>query len=211
MIRSASSSAPDSSLSPFSVKVSIRSVTIDALPALIDSNRSPSGTRQRRWSHGLVARGEVSVDVVAVRKVLDHAAADHSLHELWPASAGVEEGTHHQDVLPAHERIQHLRGEHAAKQAGERVGARQGDHVARGALHHRHVCGVLRHRRHERHGRGSAADHHHALAGVVESLGPVLRVHDLAAEALAALEVRRVALVVAVVAGAHEEEPARHL
>ena len=50
---SASSSSPDASLRPFSVNVSIWSVTIDALPCRIASNRSPSGTRQTRWSHGL--------------------------------------------------------------------------------------------------------------------------------------------------------------
>ena len=51
--RSASSSAPDSSLSPVSVNVSIRSVTTDALPSQIAAKRSPSGTRHMRWSHGL--------------------------------------------------------------------------------------------------------------------------------------------------------------
>ena len=40
-------------LEPVSVNVSMWSVTIDARPALIASNRSPSGTRHRRWSHGL--------------------------------------------------------------------------------------------------------------------------------------------------------------
>ena len=50
---SASSSRPDSSLIPRSVKVSIRSVTTDASPALMALNRSPSGTTHSRWSHGL--------------------------------------------------------------------------------------------------------------------------------------------------------------
>ena len=52
-IRSASSSAPDSSRRPFSVNVSMRSVTTDARPLPIASKRSPSGTRHMRWSHGL--------------------------------------------------------------------------------------------------------------------------------------------------------------
>ena len=38
---------------PVSVNVSMRSVTTDASPLRIALNRSPSGTRQRRWSHGL--------------------------------------------------------------------------------------------------------------------------------------------------------------
>ena len=49
---SASSSSPDASLMPVGVNVSIVSVTTDALPDLIASNRSLFGTRHRRWSHG---------------------------------------------------------------------------------------------------------------------------------------------------------------
>ena len=52
-ITSASSSSPDSSRMPVSVNVSTRSVTIEAFPSQIASNMSPSGTRHRRWSHGL--------------------------------------------------------------------------------------------------------------------------------------------------------------
>ena len=50
---SAGSSSPDVSSRPFGVNESIRSVTIDASPRLIARNRSPSGTRHRRWSQGL--------------------------------------------------------------------------------------------------------------------------------------------------------------
>ena len=38
---------------PFSVKVSIWSVTTEASPAASDVNRSPSGTAHRRSSHGM--------------------------------------------------------------------------------------------------------------------------------------------------------------
>ena len=70
-----------------------------------------------------------------------------------------------------------------------------------------------RHRRHERHRRRAAADHDHALARVVDVLGPFLRVHDPARETLAARKLRRVAFVVAVVAAAHQHEarPDPHL
>ena len=51
--RSASSSAPDASLMPVSVNVSMWSVTIEARPLLSALKRSPSGTRHMRWSHGL--------------------------------------------------------------------------------------------------------------------------------------------------------------
>ena len=64
------------------------------------------------------------------------------------------------------------------------VPAGQRDDVARRALEHRHVRRPLGHRGDERHRGRAAADHHDALAGVVEVLGPVLRVDDLAPEAL---------------------------
>ena len=75
----------------------------------------------------------------------------------------------------------------------------------RRTLQHRHVAGLLGHRRDERDGGGAAADDDHPLAGVVEVFRPVLRMHDLAPEPLPALEVRRVPLVVAVVAAAAED------
>ncbi len=49
---SASSVWPLFNCRPPGVKRSISSVTIEAWPARIDLNRSPFGTRQRRWSQG---------------------------------------------------------------------------------------------------------------------------------------------------------------
>ena len=66
----------------------------------------------------------------------------------------------------------------------------------------------LRHARHERDGGGAAADDHDALAGVVEVVGPVLRVHEAALEVVGAGNRGRVPLVVAVVAGADRQEGA---
>lgn len=66
--------------------------------------------------------------------------------------------------------------------------------------------GPLGHRGHQGHCGGAAADHHHPLAGVVEVGGPVLRVHDPPREPLGAGEPRGVPGVVAVVAGAGEQE-----
>ena len=70
------------------------------------------------------------------------------------------------------------------------------------------MLGLPCHRRDEGDGRGAAADHDDALAGVVVALRPVLGMDDVAAEALAPLEVRGEALVVAVVARARVEEAA---
>ena len=52
---SASSSAPDASRIPVEVKVSTWSVTTSARPSRMTWNRSPSGTRHSRWSHGSYA------------------------------------------------------------------------------------------------------------------------------------------------------------
>lgn len=50
---SAANSRPDCSRIPFSVKVSIASVTTEARPSRMALNMSASGTAHRRWSHGL--------------------------------------------------------------------------------------------------------------------------------------------------------------
>ena len=68
------------------------------------------------------------------------------------------------------------------------------------------MLGLLGHRGHERHRGRAAADHHDAVAGVVEVGGPVLRVHHPAPEVLSSREVHRMAPVVAVVTGAQEQE-----
>jgi len=49
---SASISAPEASRIPVGVRVSMVSVTTSAVPPRSARNRSPSGTRQSRWSHG---------------------------------------------------------------------------------------------------------------------------------------------------------------
>ncbi len=63
--------------------------------------------------------------------------------------------------------------------------------------------------RDQRDGGRAAADDHDPLAGEVEAIGPVLRMHHQAGEVLAARPGRLVALVVSVVARAQVEEAAR--
>ena len=60
--------------------------------------------------------------------------------------------------------------------------------------------------RNDRHRGRAAADHHHALAAIVEVFGPVLRMHDLACEFFHAGKVGRVAVGIVVIAGAAEQE-----
>src|SRR3546814_7195979 len=60
----------------------------------------------------------------------------------------------------------------------------------------------------QRDGGGTAADDHHLLASDLEVLGPVLGVHEIAPEPIGTGEVGLVAVVVAVVPAAGEQEPA---
>ena len=57
----------------------------------------------------------------------------------------------------------------------------------------------------------AAADHDHPLAGPIDVVGPLLGMHDAALELLDARKVRHVAVLVVVVAGAHEEKVATQL
>ncbi len=160
---------------------------------------------------GVIARFEVGVDVVAGGQAGLGALADEAAHRLRGAAGELVAEHHPQHVLPAHDRVDRLRRKTAAQRCGETVLCGQGDDVGGRALQHRHPLGPLGHRRDQRHRGGAAADHHDPLADVVEVLRPVLGVDDPALEALAAGELRRVALVVAVIASAAVEEVAGQL
>ena len=95
---------------------------------------------------------------------------------------------------------------------GEGVDVGQHADVGRRALQHGDVARTrIGQRWNESHCRRTAADHDDLLARVVEVLGPVLGVDDGALEVLRAGELRRVALVVVVVAAASEQEVAGDL
>ena len=148
------------------------------------------------------------VDVEAGRQRALHALADQPFDQLRPAAAELVEERLDDHVLPAHRGVSGALGQPPAQHLRDAVLGRQRGDVGGRALQHRHVRGVLRHRRHQGHRGRAAADHDHALAGVVEVLRPVLRVDDRAGEALFALELRREPFVVAVVAAARPEEVA---
>ena len=92
--------------------------------------------------------------------------------------------------------------------AGNRIFRRTGDNIGRRALEHGNLRGGASHRRHQRYRRRTAADHDHALVGIIQIFRPLLRMDDLAPETLRALEMRRVAACVIVIAAAHIEERA---
>ena len=147
-------------------------------------------------------RGDV---VLRTERHLD-AAEDQLLDPLRLAPGELEEIHAEQHVAPADQMIGELVRKVAPQFVGQRILRRPRDHVSRRALQHGDVGGLLRHLRHQRHGGGARADHHHALARIGEVFGPLLRVHDLAGEIGGARKFRRVALFVFVIAGAHEQE-----
>src|SRR5690606_41704573 len=57
--------------------------------------------------------------------------------------------------------------------------------------------------------RGTTADHDHVLAGVIQVLGPVLRVYQLALEVFLTREIRLIALIIVVIAGAAHQKTGR--
>src|SRR4051812_11987094 len=67
---------------------------------------------------------------------------------------------------------------------------------------------AVRHCGNQRDGSGSAADDDDLLASVIEILGPMLRMNDLAAEMADARETRLVARIIAVVTSASVKEVA---
>ena len=85
---SASSSRPEVSRSPLSVKRSIRSVTTDAAPAEMALKRSPFGDGAEALVPGVVAGREVRGDVVAGGQLALQALGEHAPDQLR--------------VLPAH-------------------------------------------------------------------------------------------------------------
>ena len=138
---------------------------------------------------GVVGWLEMRVDLVPGGQLLDRHAADPVSHHLRPSLAELVDQRADEHVLPPDEGVGPARPGQAAQARIDRILGGQADDVAGRALQHRHVPGGLGHRRHERHRGRAAADHDHPFARIVQVLGPLLRVHDLAAELLAAREV----------------------
>ena len=156
----------------------------------------------------VVHRLEVGVDVVPVRQLLDRHLPDPAADHVGPAPAELVDQRGHRDVLPPGDGVPAPRAEELAQPDGDAVLGRHGQDVAGRALQHRHVLRRLGQGRDERHRGGPAADHHDPLPRVVQAGRPVLRVNNLPAEVPDAGERRQVALIVAVVAAAHQQETA---
>ncbi len=154
----------------------------------------------------IVARGEMLLDVDVRPEFGFRHPDDHLLGAFGFAPRGVVEIHLQQDVLPASQPMRETLGQFGVHPVGDLVLRRPRHDVGGRALQHRDMGGGVRHRRHQRHRRGAAADHHHALAVVGEVLRPLLRMHDGAAEPLHARPARHIATVVIVIAAAHLQE-----
>ena len=111
-------------------------------------------------------------------------------------------------VLPPDRPVGPAGRQQLAEQVSDRIGVRHRQDVGRRALQPRHAGRGTGDGRQDSGGRRAAADQHHPPAGQVEVVGPFLRMHDHAAEAGQAWPVRRVALVIAVVARAQVQKSA---
>ena len=153
----------------------------------------------------------MGADVVALGEAAPGAGHQRAPHEPGMPPGRLEDRALQEDVLAAGERVRAPRAEDPLEGLGDRVLGRHRQHVARRALEHRHRRRGAGHRGQDRDRRGAAADDHDPPAGVVEALGPGLRVDDQPGEVLEAVELRRESLLVVEVAGAREEEAAGQL
>ena len=156
----------------------------------------------------VVAGREMGVHVVAGPQVLAHLGEQLGLDPLRRHPGAVVEVMLHQHVLPAGDGVGQPLRQHLAQAVGDGVPIRARHHVGGRTLNHGHLGRLLRHGRHQGHGGGAAADHGDALAAVVKTLRPMLGMDHRALKLLNAGKLGAVGLVVAVVAGAHEQEAA---
>lgn len=154
----------------------------------------------------VVRRVEVGVDVETVRQLGDGKPPDDAPGRLRVTPTEPPNPLLPSDIHAASEGVPAAWSEHADQRVGEGVASRHRQHVARGALQHRHL-GALGERGHQRDRRRAAADDDDAPADVVEVVRPALRVHERSREVVLSLEARREALLVVVVAGRAEDPP----
>ena len=154
----------------------------------------------------VVARQEMLVDIVIRPQRHAHAAEQQSLHFLGLLAAQPKNIHAEQHAFPARDGVGKLRRNIATQPVGHGILGRSRDDVRGRALQHGHMRGPLCEFRQQRDCRGTAADHDHALIGVFDVVRPLLRMHDASGEFLYTGKIGRVACLVAVVAGAHEEK-----
>ncbi len=202
---SASRVRPDSRSSPVSVNVVIRSVTTEAVPERMAANRSPSGGDAQPLVPGRVGRVEVFVDRISGWQLPGGDPAQDAAGQAGVAAAELPDGPLLGDVLVPGEGVAAVRPEDPGECGGDRIVRSHREYVRGRALEHRDVTRGRRHGRDDRDRGGAAADHDDPSAGVVQSVRPLLGVHDRPGEPVASGEFGGVPLVVAVVPAGRED------
>ena len=156
----------------------------------------------------IVGRFEIALHGVTFGKLFAHAIEDGCLDlgGLAPSISVCRDAE--PDALPLGYAVREPLGQVFVRPAGNRILRRAGDDIGRRALEHGNLLRRPRHRGHQRNRRRAAADHDHALVGVIQIIGPLLRMDDLPPESLRAFEMRRMAARIIVIAAAHVEERA---
>jgi hypothetical protein len=165
--------------------------------------------RVGRDAHPLVPRRVRRSEVLTHRVVADPACGGGGQQRPRPVrepSAVVVEPGGVGGVPRPDDPVRPPGGQPPPELVGEPVPARLRADPRRRALQHGHLRRVARHRGdHGDRGR-AAADHDDTLAGVVEFIGPELRMGHCAGEGLDARELRVVSALVVVVTGVHVQE-----
>ena len=156
----------------------------------------------------IIGRGEARLVVILAERFLD-LLVERVLHLLRIVARQFEREVLHLDVLEPGDPVGELLGQHLAQEIGNRILGRAREHPGGRALQHGDVRRLLRHRRHDGDRGRARSDHHNVLAGVVELLGPELRVEHLTFE-FAEIEAGIIGLVVIVIARAEIEEVRGH-
>ena len=190
---SASSSRPDCRRMPASVKL-LDLVGDDVRLARLDGAEEVGVGREAQplvpW---IVTRREMSGDVVVVAELRARLRHDPLLDRFRLAPGEIVEIKPEQHVVPARQAVSEPHRQMAAQPFGDRVLRRARDDIGRRPLQHGHMRRGFGHGGNDRYRGGAAADHDHPLAGVIEILGPRLRMHQAAAKLLDAGKLRRIA------------------
>nr|POE48055.1 hypothetical protein CFP56_01383 [Quercus suber] len=153
-----------------------------------------------------VRGGEVRVHGVALGQLTAGASEQDSLRRLGEGAAELEEDEGEDEELEADELVGPGLGEEHLEELAGGVDAGEGHDVGGAALQHGDLSGLLGQVGEKGDGGGAAADDDDVLAGVVEILGPELRVDGLTLEVVDAGNVGLEGLIVVIVSGGVDHE-----
>ena len=158
----------------------------------------------------VVTRVEVLLRISALAQYAPHRAQQQLAHQLRPAHRQAKKRLVCVNIFAPHDGVSTRGRKQFLHTHCKSINAGQSTHKGRAALQHGHMGCRLRQMRHQRHRRGAAAYHHHALARIVQPLRPLLRMHQRAGVIGQPFKFRHIALVVAIVARAKMQKIAAH-